>query len=114
MKKLIFFLIIFIAGFILACTNNDSDDPVSVAVTGVSLDRSKAFITIAETDQLTAAVIPETATNKNVSWSSSQDTIASVDSNGEVTAIAAGKAAITVATRTENGSFRNTGRWGSS
>lgn len=48
--------------------------------------------------KLTAVIDPVDADNKNVSWSSSNDTVASVDQNGNVTALAEGSATITVTT----------------
>lgn len=45
---------------------------------------------------LVATVEPETATNKNVTWSSSDETKATVDSSGKVTGVADGSAIITV------------------
>ncbi len=52
-------------------------------------------ITEGEELQLTATVAPENATNKEVTWSSSDNTIATVSETGLVTAIAAGEATIT-------------------
>ena len=47
---------------------------------------------------LTATVEPDDANNKNVTWSSSDDSVAKVDQNGEVTAVGAGTAKITITT----------------
>lgn len=75
---------------------------VTVPVTSVSLNQTSATMEIGATLQLTATVSPDNATNKAVTWSSSNSTAASVDSNGLVTAKAAGNATITV--RTSDGS----------
>lgn len=56
--------------------------------------------------QLTANVVPANATNTNVTWSSSNDAIATVDVNGLVTTVAEGMATITVTT--EDGNFTDT------
>ena len=66
-------------------------------VTGVTLDKSSATLTEGDELTLTATVNPDNATNKNVTWSSSNSSVASV-SNGKVTALKAGKATITVKT----------------
>ena len=66
-------------------------------VTGVTLDKSSATLTEGDELTLTATVNPDNATNKNVTWSSSNSSVASV-SNGKVTAMKAGKATITVKT----------------
>ena len=56
-----------------------------VAVTGVSLDKTTLTLAAGENAKLTATVTPANATNKNVTWSSSDDAIATVDSKGNVT-----------------------------
>ena len=66
-------------------------------VISVSLDKTSATLTEGDVFTLTAIVNPENATNKNITWSSSDNTVASV-SNGKVTALKAGKATITVKT----------------
>ena len=55
---------------------------------------------------LNAVVSPENATNKNVRWSSGDESVATVDQSGKVTAVAAGTAVITV--QTEDGSHTDT------
>ena len=75
--------------------------PTTIPVTGVSLDQNALTLTEGDTVQLTATVEPANATNKGVTWKSSDDEIAKVD-NGVVTAVAPGAATITVTT--EDGS----------
>lgn len=75
-------------------------------VTGVTLDQTDLTLFTGQSEQLTATVTPDNATNKNVTWSSNDDTIATVDDNGNVTAVAAGTATITVTT--EDGSHTAT------
>ena len=77
-----------------------------VSVTGVSLNKTSAELNLGLTMQLTATVTPENATNPAVTWSSSDNTIASVNENGKVTALAEGIATITV--KTEDGGFEAT------
>lgn len=69
----------------------------TISVTGVSLDKTTAAVTIGRTITLVATVTPEEATNKNVTWSSKNESVATVE-NGVVTGIAAGTATITVMT----------------
>ena len=66
-------------------------------VIGVTLDKTSATLTEGDEVTLTATVNPDNATNKNITWSSSDNTVASV-SNGKVTALKTGKATITVKT----------------
>ena len=68
------------------------------AVTGVSLNKSATTINAGSDETLTATVAPDNATNKAVTWSSSDNTVAIVDVNGKVTGIKAGTAGITVTT----------------
>ena len=72
-----------------------------IPVTGVSLNKTSMTLLIGGTEKLTATVSPSNATNKNVTWSSSNTNIATVDSNGNVSAISVGTAIITV--KTEDG-----------
>ena len=67
-------------------------------VTGVSLDKTSYELTEGEFFTLTVTVLPENATNKNVSWSSSDTSVATVTTNGKVTAIKEGQTTITVKT----------------
>ncbi len=73
-----------------------------VAVTDVTLNESSKVIIINGTLTLTATVLPENATNKNVTWTSSDTTVAKVV-NGTVTAVGVGgPATITVTTQDGN------------
>lgn len=70
----------------------------AINVTGVSLNKTSATLDIDGTDTLTATVTPSTATNKAVSYSSSNNDVATVDNNGKITAVGEGTADITVTT----------------
>ena len=78
----------------------------TVLVTGVTLDKERLTIKKGESFSLTATVLPADATNKAVTWSSDDPDVATVDNVGKVTALAVGKATITVTT--EEGSFTAT------
>ena len=73
-------------------------DDTPVPVTGVSLNKNTLSLTVGGKDTLIATVAPTNASNQKVSWSTSSDKIASVDSNGNVTAVAQGSATITATT----------------
>lgn len=75
-----------------------------IAVTGVSISPNSATINfIGETKKLTAIFTPYSATNKNVTWSSSDPSVATVSTSGLVTAVAEGSTTITITT--EEGGF---------
>ena len=66
-----------------------------IHVSSVSLDASSLKLSIGDTYAFKATVLPENATNKELIWSSSDDSVVSVD-NGVITALKEGKATITV------------------
>ena len=70
-------------------------------VTKVELDKISLTLDVNESETLTATVEPTNATNKNVTWSSNNETVATVN-NGLVTAITPGTATITVTTADGN------------
>ena len=74
----------------------NSSGPVDV--TGVTLDADSVEILVGGTRQLSATVAPADATDPAVIWTSSDETVATVDQTGLVTAVAAGSATITVTT----------------
>ena len=71
--------------------------PAVVSVTGVTLDKSELSLFPGESETLTATVAPNDATNKTVTWKSSNDDVATV-TDGKVIAVKAGTATITVTT----------------
>lgn len=77
-----------------------------VAATSVKLDKDTLGLTTGSSATLTATVEPVGATNKNVTWESSDSRVATVDENGKVTAVKAGNATITVTT--EDGKYTAT------
>ena len=75
---------------------------IPVAVSGVSLNETSKQLAAKETLELVATVTPANAANKNVSWSTSDNTVAKVSQNGLVTAVSEGDAVITVTTEDGN------------
>ena len=69
----------------------------TVSVTGVTLDQTTLSLQEGATATLKETVAPDNATNKTVTWSSSDEKVAKVDA-GKVTAVKAGEATITVTT----------------
>jgi uncharacterized protein YjdB len=82
------------SGFQLIITN------ATVAVSGVSINPSAdTTLGTGQTLQLSAVIAPADATNKAVTWTSSDSTIVSVDNTGKVTGKGTGTATITVTTQ---------------
>ena len=67
----------------------------TVEVTSVTLDKSTLSLAKGDTEILVATVTPDDATDKTITWASSDETVAVVDQNGKVTAVDAGTATIT-------------------
>ena len=74
-----------------------------VSVSGVSLNKDVLSLMTGKSETLVATVQPADATNQAVTWESSDTSVATVDKNGEVTAVKAGEALITV--KTADGEF---------
>ena len=74
---------------------------LQVVPTSVALNKTTLTLDIGKTSNLRATVYPSNASNKKCTWSSSNTSVATVDSNGKVTAKASGTATITV--KTANG-----------
>ncbi|MDO4726716.1 MAG: Omp28-related outer membrane protein [Porphyromonadaceae bacterium] len=85
----------FVAMIVLAsCKPNE---PTNVTVTGVTVDTQEKTISVGESFTIVATVAPDNATNKDVTWASSNPEIATVD-NGAVVGVAPGNAKVTVKT----------------
>ena len=92
---------------VMSAENEDIKDECEITVlqpvTGIMLDRNEAMLNqIGATLQLTAIVLPEDASNKEVRWSSSEESVCSVSSNGTIVALGNGTSIIT-ATTVDNG-----------
>ena len=88
--------VLMLGALVIGCKTNVSSETSTVAVTGVTLNKSELTLEAGKSEQLTATVAPTNATNKKVSWSSGKPDIASVDASGKVTANKAGEAVIMV------------------
>jgi len=71
---------------------------VNIPTTGVTVTPTNQTINVGNTFTITPTVTPDNATDKSVIWTSSDDTIATVDANGKVTALKEGTATITATT----------------
>ena len=71
----------------------------TVLTTSVKINQSNTTINVGQTINLTATILPNNATNKNLDWSSSDNNIASVSSTGVVKGVSSGVVTITVSTK---------------
>lgn len=67
---------------------------VTTKVEQITLNKTEGTLTVGNSVTVTATVTPDNATNATVNWTSSDEKVATVDSNGKVTAVAAGNATI--------------------
>lgn len=67
---------------------------VTTKVEQITLNKTEGVLTVGNSVTVTATVTPDNATNTTINWTSSDEKVATVDSNGEVTAVAAGNATI--------------------
>ena len=67
---------------------------VTTKVEQITLNKTEGVLTVGNSVTITATVTPDNATNATVNWTSSDEKVATVDSNGKVTAVAAGNATI--------------------
>ena len=69
--------------------------PKTIKVTGIKLNKKSSNLEVGKTLKLKATISPTNATNKNITWSSSNKEVATVDKNGKVTAKKKGTVKIT-------------------
>lgn len=93
-KRLVLYLIIFTFCAHFSC---EKEDP-SIKVTSVSVSENSMVVTEGYNNKLQITISPEKATNKKVTWRSSNPSVVFVDKNGEIVANKAGSATITVTT----------------
>ena len=75
---------------------------VTTKVESITLDKTEGILNVGNTVTITATVAPEEATNPAVTWSSSDESVATVDETGKVTAVAVGNATITATSEDDN------------
>lgn len=74
---------------------------VTTKVEQIVLNKTEGVLTVGNSVTVTATVTPDNATNATVNWTSSDEKVATVDSNGKVTAVAAGNATITATSESD-------------
>jgi endoglucanase len=94
MIKKYYLLIIFLLVAFSGCKKDKAD--TEIAVETISINKSTLDLIVGNSEKLTATILPKDAINKNVTWQSSNSTIASVSSVGLITALSEGPAVITV------------------
>ena len=98
MKRMIAMMaVVFSVAMFASCSDDDENNGGTVAVTGVTIQETLP-LGVDSTFTLVATITPEDATNKSVTWVSSDEAVATVDANGVVRGIAEGTADITVTT----------------
>lgn len=85
----------------ISCEKENDNGNDTIPVADVLLDKSELLLMVGSTEVLNETVLPENATNKKVTWESSNNAIASVDNTGKITAKTEGVVNITV--KTEDG-----------
>ena len=86
---------------LLAFIPDESEIPVA-SVNGIMMNKTAGRVTVGGTNQLLASVRPSNAADTSVTWSSSDESIATVDQNGLVTGVGVGTAVITVTSNETN------------
>ncbi len=77
-------------------TKTTSTAPTTIEVTDIKINENVSKLKEGESEKLTATITPDNATNKSVTWKSSDENVATVDSTGNVVAKKAGMVDITV------------------
>ena len=72
----------------------ETEVTVTTKVEQIVLNKTEGVLTVGNSVTVTATVTPDNATNTTINWTSSDEKVATVDSNGKVTAVAAGNATI--------------------
>jgi len=81
-----------VRGYSVRCVKDDNE---LVEVSSITIGTSSLSLTVGQASELSASISPSDANHKNPFWYSSDETVATVDKTGKVTAVAAGSATIT-------------------
>lgn len=87
--------------FVFLSSCGDDEGEVDILVNSISIQGN--FIEDGGTSQLTAIVFPEDATNKEVEWSVSNESVATIDQNGLLTAVSNGIVTVTASATDDSG-----------
>ncbi len=90
-------------GHVLYINGEAYTDLAPYAVTGISLNKTSLSLETGKSEKLTATVAPENALNKKIVWTSYDDNVATVDTDGVVKAVAPGST--TIRAKTRDGGF---------
>ncbi|MBU2951016.1 family 16 glycosylhydrolase [Tamlana agarivorans] len=82
---------------------NDDDNNTTIKVTGVTLSNSNLSLNVGDSKTLSATILPQNASNKNVTWSAGNTAIISINQNGQIQALKDGTT--TVQVKTTDGNF---------
>jgi uncharacterized protein YjdB len=92
-NKLLLICILFISLLtVLSCNKNEK---LKIKITSISISPNKGKLNIGEERTIKVNIIPENATNKNITWTSNNEEIASVDNKGKIKANKSGIVNIT-------------------
>ena len=105
MKKYLLSAFAILSLLCVACGGGGDDAPTTVPVSGIKLDKSALSLEIGEKATVTATIAPADATNKSITWSTANQTIATVN-NGVVEGVATGETTITA--KTNDGGYSAT------
>lgn len=79
------------------------DEEISIKVTGIKLNTKTYSMQVGDSSNLVATIEPQNATNKNVEWTSSDESVATISKRGIITAINVGTTTITV--KSDDGNY---------
>lgn len=91
------FMLLAVGVFLFAGCSDDDED-LNGKVYTVMLNKKIMSLSVGQSETFIATVVPEKAINKNVTWTSDNTAVVTVNEAGEVTAVAAGEATVTVVT----------------